>query len=485
MSKTVLHDGDEGVLLIVKNNRPKRIEQSDPRSPVHVVYGGAHLFTSDTVQKLGRIASQSLETYAPNFVEFADAMWLKGAETLPRFPKAVADLERQLAKNAKKVKAENFPAWFAWTVHQRTLQKLNTQPVEDYRIDFEDGYGFRGDEEEDSHAVSAAHELAECFLENNITLFSGFRIKSLAPETFGRSVRTLHLFLENFLTKSGGRLPENFAVTLPKVSDRKEVKQLCRYLKKIEKKAGLDKGSIKIEIMVETPLAIVNKKGRIALASLIAAAKDRCTSAHFGAYDYTASLGIASSHQQLRHEACSFARQMMLIALSPLGIRLSDSVTTEIPVPIHRGEKLSKTKAEENKRAVHSAWRSHFDNVTHSMTNGFYQSWDLHPNQLVARYAAVYSFFLDGMEAQADRLKVFIEKATQANLTGNKFDDAASAQGILNFFKWAIECAAITEQEVVETTGLSMEDIQSGSFLNLMENRRPTAGESLHLTSRD
>ena len=461
MSKTTLSEGDEGVLLIVKDLKEKHVKNEQTRSPVHVVYGGAHLFKADTSQKLGKIALDSIKTYAPNFVEFAGAMRLKGSETLPRYPKAVADLERQIAKNHEKVRKENFAAWFAWTIYQRTIDKLKREPVEDFRIDFEDGYGFRGDEEEDSHAISASDELAASFLKNKITQFSGFRIKSLAPETIGRSVRTLHLFLEKFLEKTGGKLPQNFVVTLPKVSDRKEVKELCRYLKKIEKKAGLRNSSIKIELMIETPTAIIDKKGRIAVRSLVEVAKGRCASVHFGAYDYTSSLGIASSHQQLRHESCNFARQMMLAALSPLGMRLCDSVTTDMPVPIHKGEKLSKVQTDENKRAVHSAWRLHFNNVTNSMINGFYQSWDLHPNQLVARYAAIYAFFLEAKDEQAVRLKAFINKASQATLTGNTFDDTASAQGIVNFLKRATDCGAITENEAKELTGLSYDDLRS------------------------
>ncbi|MBA2335336.1 MAG: DUF6986 family protein [Pyrinomonadaceae bacterium] len=466
MSKTVLHDGDEGVLLIVKDVKEKYLKKGQIRSPVHVVYGGAHLFKADTPQKLGRIALDSIKTYAPNFVDFAGAMWLKGSETLPRYPKIVAEMERQLAKNPEKVRKDNFAAWFAWTVYQRTIDKLKKEPVEDFRIDFEDGYGFRSDEEEDSHAISASDELAAGFLKNKITQFSGFRIKSFSPETFGRSVHTLHLFIENFLEKTGGKLPENFVVTLPKAADKKEVKELCRYLKKIEKKAGLRNGSIKIEIMIETPSAVVDKKGRIAIRSLVESAKGRCTSVHFGAYDYTASLGIVSSHQHLRHEACNFARQMMLAALSPLEIRLSDSVTTNMPVPVHKGSKLSKVQNEENRRVVHSAWRVHYNNVANSMINGFYQSWDLHPNQLVARYAAVYAFFLEAKDEQALRLKTFIEKEKQASLTGNTFDDAASAQGIANFFIRAIDCVALTENEIMELTGLSYVDLRSAFSQN-------------------
>jgi hypothetical protein len=162
----------------------------------------------------------------------------------------------------------------------------------------------------------------------------------------------------------------------------------------------------------------------------------------------------------------------MQISLSPLNIRLSDSVTTEMPVAIHKGENLSAEQSKENTRAVHNAWRKHFNNVTNSLINGFYQSWDLHPAQFAARYAAVYAFFLESKDEQAKRLKGFVEKATQANLTGNTFDDAASAQGLLNFFTRAVNSGALLESEVLEVTNLTIEELNSASFLTIMENRR-------------
>jgi len=441
------------------------------RNPVHVVYGGANLFRKDTPKKLGKIALKSLETYAPNFVEFADAMRLKGADTLPKYEDVVEKLEFQIARNPEKIKKENFAAWFAWTIYQRTIEKLQREPVEDFRIDFEDGYGIRSNEKEDAHSISASDELAKSFLENSITPFSGFRIKSFAPETYRRAIRTLDLFLANFLEKTVGKLPENFVVTLPKITRKEEVEILGELLTEFEKQNNLANGAIKIEIMIETPQAIVGDTGEIALRSLVKAANKRCVAAHFGAYDYTASFGISGVHQHLQHEACNFARQMMQIALSPLSIRLSDSVTTKMPIPIYKGENLTQEQLTENKLAVRNAWRKHFNNVTNSLINGFYQSWDLHPAQLAARYAAVYAFFLESAAEQGKRLKGFVEKATQASLTGNTFDDAASAQGLLNFFGRAFSCGAMIESEILEATSLTIEELNSASFVKIMESK--------------
>lgn len=470
MSKTILTEGDEGVRLILKELKGKRAKEQPEiarptRSPVHVVYGGADRFSAATPRKLGDIALKTLETYAPNFAEFALAMGLPESESLPAFRDGIEKLERWIARNKSKAKQENYTAWFAWTVYQKTIAKLTTEPIEDFRIDFEDGYGFRPDEEEDRDAENAAVELAKSIEQGTVTKFTGFRVKSFQPETYGRAVRTLDLFL-NKLFETANRLPENFCVTLPKITDKKQVRDLADRLRKFEKKHNLPLGTIGIEMMIETPESIIGRKGNFVLQELVAVGKGRVTSAHFGAYDYTAALGISSADQHIRHEACNFARAAMLINLAQLGIRLVDSVTTKLPVAVHSG-RLNQMQKTENQRTISAGWSEHFENITASMRGGFYQSWDLHPNQLPARYAAVYSYFLTGMDSQAERLKSFINRATKATLSGNTFDDAASAQGILNFFVRGMDCGAFTEKEAAAATGLSPTELRS-SFQSLL-----------------
>jgi citrate lyase beta subunit len=449
----------------------ERLEPSEPdaelpvaRAPVHVVYGGANLFKADTPQKFGAVALGAIETFAPNFVDFANAMWLKGADTLPRFANVVQNLEFELADDPDSARSKNPDAWFAWTVYNRVVEKLKTEPVEDFRIDFEDGYGIRQSEEEDAHAVSASTELAKASGDGRLA-FCGFRIKSLQHETYARATRTLKIFLDNFLGHSNGAIPANFVVTLPKINSVAEVEVLVALLDGYESQNRLAPGSIGVEMMIETPFAVANA------ADLARAGRGRVTSAHFGAFDYTAAFGITADHQHLHHDACRFARQQMQLALAPLGLRLSDSVTTDMPVPVHRGPELSPRQESENRRIVHAAWRKHFNNVTRSLINGFYQSWDLHPAQLAARYGALYSFFLESADSQAARLRNFVGKATQALMTGNLFDDAASAQGLLNFFLRAASCGAMTTDEIKNKTGLSEEELRSASFAKIMEIR--------------
>jgi hypothetical protein len=89
----------------------------------------------------------------------------------------------------------------------------------------------------------------------------------------------------------------------------------------------------------------------------------------------------------------------------------------------------------------------------------------------VSRYAAVYSFFLESLEAASERLRNFIEKAAQATLVGEVFDDAATGQGLLNYFLRAINCGAITGEEAQSLTGLTHEEFRSASFVKILDGR--------------
>jgi hypothetical protein len=162
----------------------------------------------------------------------------------------------------------------------------------------------------------------------------------------------------------------------------------------------------------------------------------------------------------------------MQVALAPLGVRLSDSVTTLMPITVHRGENLTAEQLTENHQVIWTAWREHFSNVSYSLSNGFYQSWDLHPAQLPARYAAVYAFFAASSDSSANRLRGFMDKATKAILTGNQFDDAASANGLLNFFVHALNCGAIDKSEILAKTGLTIEELRTGSFAKIVTARQ-------------
>lgn len=446
------------------------------RQPVHTVYGGAHLFKSDSAQRLGSLARRSLDQFAPDFLTFARAVDLPGTSELPETVDEANELVSFLRNEPEQARKEKKAAWLAYTIYRRVTEKLQREPVEDFRIDFEDGYGNRPDDEEDGHAVSAAGEAAEGSKNGTLPPFIGIRIKPFNEELRARSFRTLDIFVSTLVERNHGQLPENFVVTLPKITIPEQVTTLAALLAQLEKHLGLDDGSLKFEMMIETTQSIINHRGEINLPLLLAAGEGRCVAAHFGTYDYTAGCNITAAHQHMLHPACDFAKHMMQVSFAGTGIWLSDGATNIMPVAPHRfvenGPPLTQEQIEENREVVHRAWRLHYNHIQHSLTNAFYQGWDLHPAQLPTRYAAVYAFFLESLEAASERLKNFVEKAAKATLVGDVFDDAATGQGLLNYFLRAINCGAITEAEAIQLSGLTLPELRSASFVRILKNRQ-------------
>jgi citrate lyase beta subunit len=450
--------------------------ETGKRQPVHTVYGGAHLFKSDSAGRLGALARRSLDQFAPDFLSFAKAVGLPGAAQLPDSLDEDDGLTARLGTNPEQVRGENKAAWLAHAIYNRVIEKLRREPVEDFRIDFEDGYGNRPDEEEDGHAASAAIEVALGIENATLPPFVGIRIKPFTEELRERSVRTLDIFVSTLVEKSAGKLPDNFVVTLPKITIPEQVGALADLFELLEKANGLQAGSLKLEMMIETTQSIINANGEINLPVLLAAARGRCVAAHFGTYDYTASCNITAAHQHMMHPACDFAKHMMQVSFAGTGIWLSDGATNIMPVAPHRfsegGPPLTSEQIAENREVVHRAWKLHYDHIQHSLENAFYQGWDLHPAQLPTRYAAVYAFFLESLDAASQRLKNFVEKAAKATLVGDVFDDAATGQGLLNYFLRAINSGALTEEEAVELSGLTVAELRSGSFVKILNNRQ-------------
>ena len=357
---------------------------TDPREPVHTVYVGAHLFRAGLAAEWGALALQALDAHTP------DARALAAAVDHPCDD----------------------------GVYARLKDKLGREPVEALRIDFEDGFGDCPDEEEDRAARAAAAELAGGMTRAGGPASSGIRIKALSGERPARGGRTLELFAEALLERSGGTLPPGFTVTLPKVAAIEDVTALVRLLDRLETRLGLAAGSLTLELMVETPRAIVGSDGRCPLPALVASAGGRCRGVYFGVYDYSAALGIAPVHHGLRHPACDHARRVMQAALAGSGVALSAGSTNVLPVP-PRDNLLR-------------AWRLHFQDVRHSLVNGFYQGWDLHPAQLVTRYAAVFSFFRESLQPAA---------------AGSVLEDPAAASVRRTLMQRAIDCGALTRAE--------------------------------------
>jgi citrate lyase beta subunit len=431
MAETSIPDNALSSILDVVDKPNARLAERFPgdspqRQPVHVVYGGAHLFKADAAKKLGAIALKTLQEHAPDAATLAAAI----------------DLDPALAGR----------------VYLRLVDKLTREPVEDFRIDFEDGFGHRPDHEEDSFAQTAANEVASGLRDGVLPPAIGIRIKPLTEELKRRSLRTFDLFLTRLLERTGGALPPNFVVTLPKITAPEQVAALAQACEAFEYWRELPAKSLTFELMVETTQSIFGPDGSVALPKLIAQGGGRIVAAHFGTYDYTAACGITAAHQHMLHPVCDFAKHVMQVSLAGTGIWLSDGATNVMPVG--------------PRDTVHRAWRLHAAHVRHSLVNGFYQGWDLHPAQLPSRFATVFAFFLEGLDAASERLRNFVSTAAQATLVGDVFDDAATGQGLLNYFLRALNCGAISEPEAVDKSGLTLDELRSRSFVGILNGRR-------------
>jgi citrate lyase beta subunit len=407
------------------------------RQPVHTLICGGDAFRRDYAQTSGAAALAALDEFAPTAAAFAKIVGLT----------SLAD-----------------------TVRARVIAKLKREPVEDLRLDFEDGYGARPDAEEDGHAQSAAEEMAAGMDAGTLPPFIGIRIKAMSRELHARSLRTLDLFV-TALVKSGKRLPANFAILVPKVMTAAHVDAVVRACIALERRLKLPRQSLQLELMFETPQSILTLDGSSALRALVAAGQGRVRGVHFGVYDYTALCGITAAWQHPRHLACDFARHIMQVALAQTGVFIADGGSNVMPIPPHlRREARPLTDAEqrENAAVVHGAWKTHFTDVTHSLVNAYYQGWDLHPGQLPTRYAAVYAFYLSARPAATARIKRFFDKAAKA---GAVFDDAATGQALVNFFSRAWTSGAITLEELKET-GLQPSDLQGRSFLQILASHK-------------
>jgi citrate lyase beta subunit len=315
----------------------------------------------------------------------------------------------------------------------RILDKLAREPIEDLRLDFEDGYGARPDEHEDDDALAAARALAEGIDAGTSPPYVGLRIKCLEAATRRRGLRTLDLFLSGLLDR--GALPDGFVVTLPKVSDVRQVEAMALVCGLLERAHGLPARRLRFEVQVETPQSVLAADGTAAVARMIHAADGRCAGLHYGTYDYSAACGIAAAYQSMEHPAADHAKAVMQVAAAATGVRLSDGSTNVLPVG--------------DTAAVHAAWRLHARLVRRSLVRGYWQGWDLHPAQLPTRYLATYAFFREGLPAAAARLRAYAGRTA-----GGVLDEPATAQALAGFVARGLDCGALDAAEVRGSTGL-------------------------------
>jgi len=375
------------------------------RQPVHTAYVPADAFVADTAQDWGRQAEVLLDEHADKFAS------------------VIGDAD----------------------IIRRVKAKLTDEPVEDLRIDFEDGYvgpqGAFGDADEDEHVRTAAHALAEAQQAGTAPPFAGIRIKSFEAPTRARGVRTLTRFLAAY-AESRGSL-DGFVVTLPKVTSTEQVGAFVHAAARIEDELGLAEASVRFEVQVETPQSVLGPDGTALVARMVHAADGRLTALHYGTYDYSAFCGIAAGQQSLEHPVADHAKLVMQAAAAGTGVRLSDGSTNVLPVG--------------DGDAVHLAWENHHRLVIRSLERGFYQGWDLHPGHLPTRYAATYAFFRGGLARALERLRAYAEQRQ----AGSVADEPATARALADFVLRGLDCGAVDATEVRDGCGLDDAELRS------------------------
>ncbi len=323
----------------------------------------------------------------------------------------------------------------------RVRAKLAGEPVEDLRVDAEDGYRGRPDQEDDDvrrAAAAVAADLAAGTAPPSV----GIRARSLEGPTRRRGVRSLDLFL------SGVGAPR-VTVTLPKVTDVEQVRAFLPVLDALEAAHG---AVLDLELQVETPQAVLGGDGAVTLARMVHAAGPRLTGLHSGTYDYSAALGIAAAHQSSDHLALDLAKQLMQVAVAGTGARAVDGSTNVLPVG--------------PREQVHTGWRVHAGLVRRALERGLYQGWDLHPAQLVTRHLATYAFFRGALPAAAARLAAYVERTDAGVL-----DEPATARALAGVVLRGLDCGAVGAAEVATATGMDR------AALDTLAGRGPTPAE--------
>ncbi|MFE7131800.1 DUF6986 family protein [Streptomyces sp. NPDC057638] len=371
------------------------------RQPVHTVYVPAEAYTAGTVRSWGERALAALDEHAPDAGAFGAVLGL--------------------------------PEELAGAVYPRVRAKLEREPVEDLRIDFEDGYGGGGGAAEDAHAARAARLVAEAYETGSATPYTGIRAKCLEAAVRERGIRTVDIFLSGLMAAGG--LPSGLVLTLPKVTYPEQVAAFAELLAAFETGHGLTPGRIGFEIQIETSQAILGADGTATVARMIGAAGGRATGLHYGTFDYSAGLGVAAAHQASDHPAADHAKAVMQVAAAGTGVRVSDGSTHVLPVG--------------STERVHEAWRLHYGLTRRALARAYYQGWDMHPGQLPTRYAAVFAFYREGFAAAAARLAAYV-----GGTGGDVLDEPATARALSGYLLRGIECGALDATEVTGATGL-------------------------------
>lgn len=354
----------------------------DITQPVHTVYVSAADATAATPEEWGAAATGLLDNHTHFLVEL-------GGED------AVDTVRRRLA----------------------------SAPIQDLRLDFEDGYGRRADDAEDRDARRAGHTLAALGTDR-----CGIRIKSLRSAERRRAIRTLELIFDAI-----GVVPSGFVFTVPKLQAAEQATAAVWLCEALEQAHGLPGGTLRFELQIESPQAVLGADGSATVAKALHRSDGRCLGLHYGTYDYSAACGIAPQQQALDHPVADHAKAVMLAAAAQTGVHVVDGSTQVIPTG--------------TSEQIRSAILRHHHLVTRSLERGYYQGWDMHPGHLVTRWLATFTFFRAALAAAGPRLQAYLD-----HRGGAVIDEPATAEALANVVLRGLDVDAFTIDDVRAVT---------------------------------
>jgi citrate lyase beta subunit len=419
---------------------PERSPETYAVQPASTLYGGAHRFRVGALSKLGALVQDTFARFVATDDDFVRAFGLPTAAGVA-------------------------------SVRERLGASLAQAPLEDVRVDFEDGYGPHADDEEDAHA----RQVGDAFAERRPAAWPqrvGIRVRALDSGTARRALRTLAIVVDTMV--AGGWKPgrEPFRVTIPKVTHLQELGMAARALERLEAEHGLPERTFVLEAMVETPDAILDREGRVPIVTWPSVARGRLAALHFGAFDYLSSLGVPARAQGLDHPACVHARAQLALAAARAGSEVSDGTFLEIPVGPHRDAEPGSLEDAENREVVARALRHHAERVRRQLAEGYAQGWDLHPGQVVSRRAALLMTYVEGRDEVLRRMDAFLTAGARAARSGTAFDDAASARALLATLRRGVRLGLDDADLVAAFLGLEAGDLMRAPLLELPKRRR-------------
>ena len=225
-------------------------------------------------------------------------------------------------------------------------------------------------------------------------------------------------------------VPRGFVTTIPKFRALAQVEAALRLFDELERVHGLPHGSLRFELQIESPQAVLGADGTATLAKAIHLGQGRLTALHYGTYDYSAACGVAAEHQSLEHPVADHAKAVMLAAAAQTGVWVCDGSTQVIPDGTLEQQAAALTR--------------HHRLVTRALERGYWQGWDMHPGHLITRWLATYGFHRRALAVAGPRIVAYLQRQG-----GGVIDEPATAQALAAGVLRGLDCGAYSPDDVV------------------------------------